>query len=437
MLNRTVAVTLNGTSSASGAPGEWATSKVPENHHLKGIAMKACVPLRIAWLALLSLALLLPAGGPVHAQPQTYTISGTVYFDRNGNGRRDADEPLLDGIQVAGPRGTFAVSVDGSYRITDVLPSTFQLQASLPGPNADQRPVIASAARTVTVSNADLTGIDFGLAAPPPPHDTRYFPQTGYRIDSDIIWNYFQARGGLTTFGYPVSRTFPFLGFWVQIFQREIIQLGVGGNVARPMNLLDPDLMPITSINFSPFPAFDPTLASQAPNPSRSTYATDVVAFVQQHAPDTFDSLPVSFYQTFVHTVSLQMAFPNGGGNPALLPLLNLEIWGLPTSQPAYDPHNHNFVYLRFQRGIMHYDAGCNCTQGILLADTFKSVLTGQNLPADVTLQMASSPYLKLYQPAEINSVARVPMVTTSGPTTTPRVQGYTNLAFAFLPARS
>jgi len=84
MLNRTVAVTLNGTSSASGAPGEWATSKVPENHHLKGIAMKACVPLRIAWLALLSLALLLPAGGPVHAQPQTYTISGTVYFDRNG-----------------------------------------------------------------------------------------------------------------------------------------------------------------------------------------------------------------------------------------------------------------------------------------------------------------------------------------------------------------
>jgi hypothetical protein len=31
MLNRTVAVTPNGASSTSGVPGEWATSKVPEN----------------------------------------------------------------------------------------------------------------------------------------------------------------------------------------------------------------------------------------------------------------------------------------------------------------------------------------------------------------------------------------------------------------------
>ena len=36
----------------------------------------------------------------------------------------------------------------------------------------------------------------------------------------------------------------------------------------------------------------------------------------------------------------------------------------------------------------MHYDKGCNCTQGLLLADYLKSILTGQNLPADLDAQV-------------------------------------------------
>jgi len=52
-----------------------------------------------------------------------------------------------------------------------------------------------------------------------------------------------------------------------------------------------------------------------------------------------------------------------------LIPLLNLQIWGAPTSQPAYDPANRNFIYQRFQRSIMHYDSTCNCNQGLLLDD--------------------------------------------------------------------
>ncbi len=62
--------------------------------------MKGRIPLRVAWLALLSILVLLPAGGSVHAQSQTYTISGDVYFDRNGNGQRDAAEPLLSHVQL-------------------------------------------------------------------------------------------------------------------------------------------------------------------------------------------------------------------------------------------------------------------------------------------------------------------------------------------------
>src|SRR5690242_4386667 len=57
------------------------------------------------------------------------------------------------------------------------------------------------------------------------PSDPRFFPQTAYRIDTDAFWNFFQQRGNVRTFGYPVSRTFMLDGFQVQIFQREIMQL--------------------------------------------------------------------------------------------------------------------------------------------------------------------------------------------------------------------
>ncbi len=71
-----------------------------------------------------------------------------------------------------------------------------------------------------------------------------------------------------------------------------------------------------------------------------------------------------------------------------------LELWGFPTSQPARDPNNHNFIYQRFQRGILHYDATSGVTRGILLGDAFKSVLTGQNLPTDTAQELRHSPFL-------------------------------------------
>ena len=97
--------------------------------------------------------------------------------------------------------------------------------------------------------------------------------------------------------------------------------------------------------------------------------------------------------------MTLADAFPDGGGNAGLLMLLNLEIWGLPTSKPARDPGNNNFVFLRFQRGVMHYDASCKCTQGLLLADALKAVITNQNLPADLGAQASDSPLFSQYDP--------------------------------------
>src|SRR6202040_928772 len=104
------------------------------------------------------------------------------------------------------------------------------------------------------------------------------------------------------------------------------------------------------------------------------------------------DGQPVKFQSTFFNTISADVA---GTSDPNILDLLALEIWGAPTSPPAYDPTNHNFIYQRFQRGIMHYDRTCGCTQGLLLADYLKALLTGINLPVDLAEQARSSALLR------------------------------------------
>jgi hypothetical protein len=239
---------------------------------------------------------------------------------------------------------------------------------------------------TVTTTPAATT------TAPALPHDERYFSQTGFRIDNDTIWDYFNRRGGVSTFGYPTSRQFLFRGFTVQFFQRRVVELGPDAR-ARQLNLLDPGLLNFTRFNNATFPAADPAIVSAAPPP---TDAPGTLAFVQRVAVDSFNGKAVNYYQTFANTVPFQVAFPNGG-DPNLLPGIDLEMWGVPTSNPAADPNNANFIYQRWQRGIMHYDAGCNCTQGILLADYLKAIITGQNLPADVDQQAQGSPFYKQY----------------------------------------
>jgi hypothetical protein len=233
--------------------------------------------------------------------------------------------------------------------------------------------------------------------------DSRFFSQTGFRVDNDSFWDFFQHRGGVRTFGYPVSRQFKLDGFPVQIFQREVMQLWPDGGV-HTLNLLDSGLLPYTKINGSTFPAPDPTVINATPTPSDPAYADKIVQFVQEQSPNTFDSETVNFGQTFNTTVTAQDA-PDT--SDSLLPLFDLDIWGAPTSLPARDPNNFNFIYQRFQRGIMHYDKTCGCTQGLLLADYLKSVITAQNLPPDLAAVVQTSRYYKQYSPGKPGSVAR------------------------------
>jgi hypothetical protein len=229
------------------------------------------------------------------------------------------------------------------------------------------------------------------LAAGP---DPRTFSETGYRIDRDSFWDFFRVRGGTRTFGYPVSGSFLFQGCSVQFFQRLIVQQ-CGAQEVGTLNLLDDGLLPYTRINGSTFPASEPALQAGAPSPRDASYGEKVLRFVRENAVDTFEGEPVNFGRTFLSTVSAAEAFPDGRGDANLLPLINLQIWGLPTSRPSRDPANHDFVYQRFQRGIMHYNAACRCTQGLLLADYLKAVITGQNVPGDLAATARSSPLFR------------------------------------------
>jgi hypothetical protein len=222
--------------------------------------------------------------------------------------------------------------------------------------------------------------------APAMAHDERYFSQTGYRIDDDQIWSFFQQYGGTSAFGFPVSRMVTMQGCPVQMFQRHIIQVCPGQGVAL-INLLDPEWFPYTQVNGSTFPGPDTSLKNNTPQVSSPTYATDIVNFIQANVPDTFNGAQVNFLETF-----------NALGG--------LTIWGAPISKPAPEPTNANFIYQRFQRGIMHFIAGQG-TQSILLADYLKAIVMNQNVPPDLLAQSRESKWFNQYCPGQTGWLCR------------------------------
>lgn len=236
--------------------------------------------------------------------------------------------------------------------------------------------------------------------------DSRLYTQTGFRIDHEALWSYYRHRGGVRTFGYPVSRTFTLLGTNVQIYQRGVLQVQPNGGVTI-MNLLDSGMMPYTQINFSTFPAPDPELIHNAPSVENPDYAEKAVNYVMKNTPDVWNGIPVGFRRQFMNSVTYTDAFPNGNGNAGLLALMNLELLGMPTSKPRMDPNNSNFVFQRFQRGLLHYDVSTGQTQGLLLGDYFKNILMGRGLPADLEQEAQNSRFFKQYNRSQPGWVDR------------------------------
>jgi hypothetical protein len=229
--------------------------------------------------------------------------------------------------------------------------------------------------------------------------DPGFFPATGYRISSPDLLDYFQHRGGVRTLGYPVSSEFPLLGKRVQLFQRQMLALETDGSV-MPASILDQDVLPITRIDGLNLPPVDPDVVASAPSLDAPDYVTQAQAFINVYAPDEWNGLQVNFQTTFLSSVTCADAFGSDPCDPSQLPALDLQLWGLPTSLPTSDPLNPDFVYQRFQRGIMHYSRATGLTQGLLIGDWLKRIMIGVDLTPDISADVRSSRYFAQYAPS-------------------------------------
>jgi hypothetical protein len=101
---------------------------------------------------------------------------------------------------------------------------------------------------------------------------------------------------------------------------------------------------------------------------------------------------------------------------------LDLEIWGAPTSRPQVDPTNSDFVYQRFQRGVLHTIGSAGVTRGILLADYLKAILRDRDVPSDLRDQAYGNGLFAQYCPGQTSWLCR------------PAELDATDLTFAFEP---
>jgi N-acetylmuramoyl-L-alanine amidase len=354
------------------------------------------------------------SGGPNRASNATYQVNSAagaanVAVNQKTNGGSWQSLGTFDFAPNKSQGVVLTNKADGVVVADAIRFAGPQAGASAPATAQPQSAATATPAAANNIAQAQPAPTSQPAPAPvTTTNDARYFTQSGYRISEDAFWNYFQFRGGARSFGYPVSNAFSLMGTRVQIFQRQIMQLRSDGGV-QTMNILDDGLLPYTRMNGSVFPAPDPSVISQSPKPDDPDYLPKALDFVRAMAPDSFDGQSVNFTKTFFSSVTAKDAYPNGvpAGGDALLPYFNLEIWGLPTSRPAHDPSNPDFIYQRFQRGIMHYDKSCGCTQGLLLADYVKALLTGQNLPADLADQAKASKLANQFRPSAPQWLAR------------------------------
>jgi hypothetical protein len=154
-------------------------------------------------------------GGSLTVTAAGFQLGETVQFWFNGAlvGAESADTKGSVAVTFVVPTlaaGPYDVTATGSSsNVTVTAPYTVLAAAQTP---------VANAAPTATPLPAGAPAPGPILNAPAVAHDDRYFSQTGYRIDNDDVWSFFQQYGAVGTFGYPTSRMMTFLGCPVQMF---------------------------------------------------------------------------------------------------------------------------------------------------------------------------------------------------------------------------
>jgi hypothetical protein len=95
-------------------------------------------------------------------------------------------------------------------------------------------------------------------------------------------------------------------------------------------------------------PGVDPALVFVTPTPDQPNYDARLQAFLSVTVPDEWNGQPVDFLSTLNDT--------------------GADVLGAPTSEPAADPHNPQFVYQRFQNGVLFYNAAEGTTSAVLFS---------------------------------------------------------------------
>jgi hypothetical protein len=202
----------------------------------------------------------------------------------------------------------------------------------------------------------------------------------------DAIWTFDSQHGGDAVLGEPISREFTLYGHPVQILQQAALEVNAAGSVEF-MHLSTPGLLPYMSSKGLTLPGADPPVALVAPSLNQANYSTRLVEFVRATVPENWNGRPVQF---------LSAVTADG-----------LDVWGVSTSTPAADPHNPNFIYQRFQNGVLLFDASSGTTTSLPFVEYLKDVLTAHNLPSDLTAEAASSPLFAQYDPSQPLGLSR------------------------------
>ena len=265
-------------------------------------------------------------------------------------------------------------------------------------------------ALTGPIDRTTFTAAATGLAPLVVPPDAAVragpvFPETGFAVADGPIGNYFTARGGVRTFGPPISNAFPLLGSTVQLFRNHLLKVETDGTVTT-VNLFELNAVPSRNVNGVVVPEIDPFLVASAPVPGTPEYAARVLTFIQETAPDQWEGMPVGFYQAFLGTVRAEDALP-GGGEVGLLPLFSHEVWGVPVSRPVRDVQNPDSIVQRWERGVMFWNRASASVATVPLGEAFKSLLTGEGLGPERIEASSSSQFLLQYAPNAPGGVAR------------------------------
>jgi hypothetical protein len=233
---------------------------------------------------------------------------------------------------------------------------------------------------------------------------------TAFSVLLPSLQTYYLQHGGLRSLGQPLSHDFQLLGRRVQIFESQVLEQRTDGSV-QAFDLLS-DALPLTHAAGATFPGDDPDMAAGNPPLNSPDYQTQALAAIDAGlldwaAPDTWNDLPVNFGATFRGTATCFDLPPSQECDDRLLIAAAVDVWGLPTSAPAFDPDNADMVYLRFQRGIMQFSQSTGETKAVPIGSWFKRVLIGTDVPDDLAADMVGSRYYAQYAPNLPQGVAR------------------------------